>query len=337
MLFSVVVAVRNEKENIKKCLEGIFSQDIKEEFEVIIADGMSADGSYEILKNLQKQYKFTLIKNEKINAAAGRNLGIKKAKGKYVAFIDADAIPSKDWLSQIKKVFSEEKEEIVGAGGPDKLPEDSTEKAKIIGYIMTSPIARGGKINPSTQHSLMDEERFAEHIPTCNLCLKKQVFEDVGLFDEKFVKGQDLELNYRITKAGFKLLYSPKIQVVHYRKSHIRSFVKQIYKWAKAKVAIIKKHGFDGLLSHIYLWPAYALAVLAGSIVIFSLIGLWILFTLIFISGISYISIICVEAGNLTKKFNDKKLISYGLLLLPLVHISYFLGVLVAILKRNIW
>lgn len=338
MLFSVIIAVRNEEKYIKKCLEGIFSQDTKDTFEVIVIDGMSTDDTYKILKNLQKKYKFTLLKNEKINAAAGRNLGIKKAKGKYIVFIDGDAIPAKDWLSQIKKVFSHNTEKIVGAGGPDKLPKDSTKKARRIGYIMTSPIARGGKINPSTQHSLMDEERFAEHIPTCNLCLKKQVFDDVGLFDENFTKGQDLELNYRIKKEGFKLVYSPKIQVVHYRKNHIRSFVKQIYKWAKAKVAIIKKHGFDGLISHIYLWPAYSLAALAGSILIFSLIGLlWILFPLLLLGFISYMSIICVESGNLAKKFNEKKLIPYGLLLLPIVHISYFIGVLSALVRKKIW
>ena len=65
----------------------------------------------------------------------------------------------------------------------------------------------------------MEEEKYVEHIPTCNLCLKREVFDDVGLFDEEFVKGQDLELNYRIIQAGYKLLYSPKITVVHYRKT----------------------------------------------------------------------------------------------------------------------
>jgi GT2 family glycosyltransferase len=124
---------------------------------------------------------------------------------------------------------------------------------------MTSPIARGGKLNPSTQHSLMEEEKYVEHIPTCNLCLKREVFDEVGFFDESFVKGQDLELNYRIVKAGFKLLYSPNITVVHYRKNHVRDFARQIFKWAKAKVAIIRKHGFQGLTSHVYLWPLYAI------------------------------------------------------------------------------
>jgi len=337
MLFSVVIAVRNEKEYIENCLKGVFSQDIKDDFEVIVIDGKSTDGTYELLEKLQKKHKFTLIGNEKVNAAAGRNLGIKKSKGKYIAFIDGDAIPSKDWLKQIKDVFSKQKEKVVGVGGPDNLPKDSSKKARRIGHIMTSPIARGGKFNPSTQHSLMENERFVDHIPTCNLCLKKEVFEKVGLFDEAFVKGQDLELNYRIKKAGFKILYSPKVHVVHYRKNHIRSFARQIFKWAKAKVAIIKKHGFDGLLSHIYLWPVYGLILLIASLLVFYLINLKLFFMLFFFGIISYMSIMIVESINLSKKFKDKKLILYGLLLFPIVHISYFFGVLSALVRKKIW
>ena len=88
------------------------------------------------------------------------------------------------------------------------------------------------------------------------------------MFDETFAKGQDLELNYRIRKAKFKLLYSPKIKIVHYRKQSFRSFSKQIFKWAKAKVAIIKKHGFHGIASHVYMWPVYGLAALILSFII---------------------------------------------------------------------
>ena len=202
MLFSVVIAVRNEKSYILRCLEGVFSQDIDKEYEVIVVDGMSTDGTYELLNELKKKYKFSLIKNKKINAAAGRNLGIHQAKSDIIAFIDSDAIPSNDWLTQIETAFKKNNKSIAGVGGPDLIPKDSTDKEKAIGIVMTSSLARGGRFNPSTQHSLLDEERFVEHIPTCNLALKKDVIEKVGFFDEEFAKGQDLELNHRIIKAG---------------------------------------------------------------------------------------------------------------------------------------
>jgi len=335
VLISVVVAVRNEKNYIKECVESLFKQDY-DSYEVIVVDGMSDDGTYEILQELKKKHDFKLLRNEKRNAAAGRNMGIEIAGGEAIAFIDGDAVADENWLSSIREVM--ERSGAAGVGGPDLLPEDSEYKAWAIGVVMTSPLARGGKFNPSTQHSLMEKERYVDHIPTCNLCLKKEIFDEVGKFDESFVKGQDLELNYRIRRAGYRLFYSPKIRVVHYRKQHIREFARQIYKWAKAKVAIIKKHGMHGLTSHIYIWPAYALiALLAGLsfCLLFNLMALFILFA--FLGGVFYSFAVLFESARIARAHHDRKLFLYSLLLFPSVHVSYGYGVMVALMRRKIW
>jgi GT2 family glycosyltransferase len=316
----------------------VFSQDIKEDFEVFVVDGKSNDGTNELLKELQKKYSFYLLKNEKINAAAGRNLGIKQSKGNLIAFVDADAIPKNNWLSNIKSVFYSHDDTVAGVGGPDLLPEDSSEKEKCIGLVMTSPLARGGRINPSTQHTLSSKERSVGHIPTCNLCLKKSILDEMKGFDETFVKGQDLELNHRIRKAGYTLLYSPKVIVVHYRKDSFRSFARQIFKWAKAKVAIIKKHGIEGVVSHVYLWPVYAVFGLLVALGLFWFLSLLtVLVWLFFIGFIFYLGIILAEATHLTSVNKKRKLFWYTLLLIPIVHVEYFFGVWNALLKKKIW
>jgi len=334
VLISVVVAARNESQYICKCIESLFNQDY-DNYEVIVVDGMSDDGTYELLKKLQEKYDFKLLKNEKGNAAAGRNLGISYAKGEAIAFIDGDAAAMPDWLRNIKEAFG--KSNAIGVGGPDLLPDDSIYKSQAIARVMTSPLARGGKLNPSTQHAMDDKSRFVDHIPTCNLCLKRSVFEKVGMFDENFVKGQDLELNYRIRKAGYRLFYSPKIRVIHYRKQHIREFARQIYKWAKAKVAIIKKHGIDGIVSHIYLWPAYALlgVMLLFLLLLFNMVQFFLL--LLFLGGTMYFITIIFESARLMLKFGDRKLFLYSLLLLPLVHIAYGYGVMAVLMRKKIW
>ena len=336
MDISVVVAVRNEIKYIEKCIKSLYEQDFDGKYEVIVVDGMSDDGTYELLKRLQKKYKFILLRNPKVNAAAGRNLGVKHAKGELIAFIDGDAYACRDWLSNIKNVF--ERVDTVGVGGPDLLPKDVDYKAKAIGLVMTSPLARGGRFNPSTQHTMMEEEKYVDHIPTCNLCLKREIFSKVGFFDESFVKGQDLELNYRLRRAGYKLFYSPSIKVVHYRKQTFGLFAKQIYKWAKAKVAMIKKHGMHGITSHIYLWPAYALIAFIlffSFCLLFNLINLF--FILLFLAGISYSLMILSESARLSRKFNDKKLFLYALALIPIVHVSYAYGVMIALMRKKIW
>jgi len=336
MEFSVIIAVRNELQHIEQCIQSVFNQDYTESYEVIVVDGMSTDKTYELLKKLQKKYDFQLLQNPVLNAAAGRNTGIKHAKGKYTAFIDGDAIAHKDWLSKIKKTFEEN--DVIGVGGPDLLPKNITNRSKMIGEVMTSPVARGGKLNPSTQHSLMEEKKLVDHIPTCNLCLKKEVFEKVGMFDEKFVKGQDLELNYRIRKKGFKLLYSPNIKVIHHRKHHMKDFTRQIYKWAKAKVAIIKKHGMNGLVSHIYLWPVYfIIAMLIGFFMFYLIDKIFIFFLFGFLGILFYEIVITLESAQLARNYKNLRLFPFALCLFPLIHMSYACGVIAALLKRKIW
>ncbi len=337
-MISVVVAVRNENTYISRCIESLFHQEYTDTYEVIVVDGMSTDGTYDSLKAVQTSYPFTLLQNKKLNAAAGRNIGIRQAKHDIIAFVDGDAIPSAEWLTQIERTLKKHDATVAGVGGPDLLPEDSTNKEQAIGMVMTSPLARGGRFNPSTQHTNIDEERFVEHIPTCNLALRKSVIEQVGLFDEEFVKGQDLELNYRIIKAGYRLFYSPTIKVVHYRKNHVREFARQIFKWAKAKVAIIKKHGMDGLLSHVYLWPIYLVALVCGGLLLFSLLGVLQLFGWLFLCVcLSYFALMMVESARLSKLHKNKRLFLYAFLLIPLVHGEYFFGVWSALLKRKIW
>jgi glycosyltransferase involved in cell wall biosynthesis len=338
MLFSVVIAVRNEQRYIRQCIKGVFSQDIQEKYEVFVVDGMSTDGTYELLKELQKKYSFHLLRNEKINAAAGRNRGIKESSGELIAFVDGDAIPDKEWLTSIKTVFDRHAERVAGVGGPDLLPKDSSEKEQCIGLVMTSPLARGGRINPSTQHTLSSDEQSVGHIPTCNLCLRKKVLEEMNGFDESFVKGQDLELNHRIKKAGYRLLYSPKVTVVHYRKDSFRSFARQIYKWAKAKIAIIKKHGIEGFVSHVYMWPVYAVLGLLVGFGLFLVIDLLVVFGWLFLLAcVSYLGIMIGESTRLSIANKKKRLFWYTLGLIPVLHIAYFFGVWNALLKRKIW
>ena len=332
---SVVVATRNEAPYIEKCLRGLFNQDFQGAYEVILVDGMSTDGSYEILERTQRDYEFQLLRNPKVNAAAGRNLGIEQARAELIAFVDGDAVPATDWLSQIEQAF-QQCQETSGVGGPDDLPEDSKSKSKTLAYVMSSALASGGALNPSTQHTFSNETRFVDHIPTCNLCLKKEVLDAVGRFDESFIKGQDLELNHRIRAAGHKLLYSSNVRVAHYRRNTVRGFVRQIYRWAKAKVRLIQKHGFQGLTSHIYYWPVYAMLLGLGGFIACYSIGAVAWFGWACLAGaVSYGLIIVTESARLAVRYGSPSLGASALILLPVIHLSYACGVLVAMFRRE--
>jgi glycosyltransferase involved in cell wall biosynthesis len=334
MFISIIVAVKNEEKYVRKCIDSLLNQSYPaDKYETIVVDGFSADGTWEILQELKKRNPLLKIFRDPTNAAAGRNTGIRNAKGDYVAFIDGDAFADTNWLENISKTFGAV--DAVGVGGPDLLPSDSTYKSKAIGMIMASPLASGGWLNPSVQHIMSSRAEYVKHIPTCNLCLKKDVVEKLGYFDEEFVSGEDLEFNTRLTLAGYKLYHSPLIRVAHYRKRHIRAFARQIYEWAKAKAAIIKKHG---MTNPAYLSPVFGFVFL---ILLFSItllsdkLSLFFLFLLLCVA--LYVLLIVFESIRIAHKNKDVRLFLYGLLLFPLIHISYSAGIFYGLLRRKIW
>jgi hypothetical protein len=128
------------------------------------------------------------------------------------------------------------------------------------------------------------------------------------------------------------------VKVVHYRKNHIRDFAKQIFKWAKAKVAIIKKHGMEGLLSHVYLWPMYVTILFVIGFGVSFVLNLIFLFIYLFLlCFISYFGLMLAEAGRLYLEHNTRKLFWYSLLLIPVVHGEYFFGTWSALIRKKIW
>jgi glycosyltransferase involved in cell wall biosynthesis len=133
-----------------------------------------------------------------------RNVGIKKAKGEIIAFIDADCSSPSNWLSIHMSHYSD----------------------KTIGAVT------GAVINPylSTSNQpaiLMHYENFAEfdpslkmgniyHAPTCNTSYRKDVLTRVGLFDEQLDAYEDFVLSKKITNLGYTILFDPNAKVLHF-------------------------------------------------------------------------------------------------------------------------
>jgi glycosyltransferase involved in cell wall biosynthesis len=323
---SIIIPVYNQAGLVLECVKSLVNQDYKN-YEVIFVDGLSNDGTWELLEGFKQKEKVANLRlfRKQGNAAAGRNFGIEIAKGKLCAFIDSDALASRDWLNKIAETFESQSEEslLAGVGGINLLPEKSSYKSFVFYQLLGSPLAHGGKLNPSVQHK-REVEGFVGHIPTSNLAIKKSVFAKEGKFDESFDQGEDLELSTRLGLKGYKFFCSPKIKVKHYQRRSITKFLKQIYGWGKGKGLIIKKFG---LVNKAYLLPLFiiggliaifALSILSNQLPLFSII-LW-------VGLLSYASLVSTESARVASKHGDKTLFLYGLLLFPLIHLFSALG-----------
>lgn len=223
---SIILPVRNEERFITFCLKSISAQDYpKEQMEVIIAEGMSDDGTLGKIAeydSIDKGLAITVLKNIKQTVSTGLNLGFRNAKGEVFIRMDAHARYGCDYISQCLAVM--ERTGAASVGGPAlALPGDDSAMAQAIALAHRSPFGLGGGAfrNPRA-------EGFVETVWLG--CFKREVFDKVGYIDERRSRTEDIEFNTRLRQAGFKIYLSPLIKAWYYCRTSLWETWRQ--RWA---------------------------------------------------------------------------------------------------------
>lgn len=258
--FSIVIPVYNCGETIGRCIESLLRQETAA-FEIIIVDDGSEDRTREICKSFTG---VIVLSRERGGPSRGRNLGIGMARGEFVAFTDGDCIVGPRWLAELEKGFSGP--EVAGVGGSQASPDDETATGRTIQGFLESV---GFVSDYVKSHKAAGE---TAHNPTCNVMYRKSVLVEVGGFDETLWPGEDVDLDYRIAKAGYKLVYNPESVVRHYRPKTYRKFAGMMMRYGAAQRWLVGKHGFfrgvqfvpfavgvllAAVLGILFLWPAF--------------------------------------------------------------------------------
>jgi cellulose synthase/poly-beta-1,6-N-acetylglucosamine synthase-like glycosyltransferase len=217
---SIIIPCRNEEKFIGKCLESILNQDYpKEKMEVLVVDGMSEDRTREIISNLKSKIskpQIRLINNPKKFTNFAFNIGIKEAKGEIIMLAGAHATYEKDYVSKCVKYLKEYNANCVG-GVLKTIPAENTLIAKAIAISLSHPFG-------SASYFRIGAKAPKEVDTVFGGCYKKEVFEKIGLFNEKLIRSQDLEFNLRLKKAGGKILLFPDIVAYYYPQSNFKNF-----------------------------------------------------------------------------------------------------------------
>lgn len=232
-LISIIIPVKDAQNSIEKCISSILSIDYGN-YEVIVIDDGSKDKTPEFLKKYSQRIK--IITNPSfLGPSKARNIAFQYAKGEYLAFTDADCTVDKDWLKELLRGFIDR--EVVGVGGSQLSPSDDTEFGKdiqsfleTVGFI-SGYIKKGLRIKPTN------------HNPSCNVMYRKWIFSKVNGFLEGLWPGEDVELDYRIKRLGYKLMYNPDALVYHYRPASFKKFSQMMYKYGWAQGCLVRKYG----------------------------------------------------------------------------------------------
>jgi len=215
---SIIIPCRNEEKFIGKCLDSLVTQDYpKEKLEILVIDGGSKDKTKEVVNTYSKKYDFIkLFDNPKNITPTAMNIGIKNAKGEIVSKTDAHTTYQKDYVSKSIRYLFEYNADCVGGIALAKAKSNSL-IAKAITLVLSDKFGGGGAFRTRVEKSTFTDTAFG--------CFyKKEVFEKIGLFNEKLKRSQDIEFNLRLNKAGGKVLLAPDIISYYYPKSNLKEF-----------------------------------------------------------------------------------------------------------------
>ena len=319
MQVSIVIPCRNERDHIEDCLRSVLAQDPPEgRFEVVVADGMSDDGTRAILERLAKEdSRVRLIVNPGRIVSTGLNEAIRAAQGKIIIRLDAHTVYAPDYVKQCVSVLEETGADNVG--GP-RIAKGHGFLGRAIAAAFQSPFAVGGaKAHDAYYEGALDTVFLG--------CWPREVFDRVGLFDEELVRNQDDEFNLRLTRAGGKIWQSPRIKSCYWTRASFKNLFQQYKQYGYWKIPVILKHGSPASVRHLI--PG--LFVL--SLVILPVVSLWST-----AMGIFWLALMgTYSAANLGASFLTAARSRWDLLpMLPLVffclHFAYGYGFL-----RGIW
>ena len=213
---SIVIVAKSSDYLLKTCISKI--RELYKTVKIIIVLD-------EIDNEFEKNENITVLKSENLNMSAKRNLGVKSAETKYIAFIDSDAYPMGNWLEKSIE-FLEKNLDYTAVTGCQYSPEEDSFEQKCLRLVRFNRLFTHPEwcnvINKDV------EEYDCEIFMTSNVIIKKSDYEDIGGMNETIYLSEDNEFSQRLIKSRYKIRFIPKVSVFH-RESKMYPFFRKIY------------------------------------------------------------------------------------------------------------
>ena len=223
---SIIIIAKEVSEYLAECMETCLNLDYPE-FEIIFLPDKEECLNYKDV---------SVVPTGETGPAMKRNMGVKEAKGEIVAFIDDDVYPTKSWLKNAVRNFIDP--EVAAVGGPAVTPDKDGVMQKASGLVYSSKLVSGEYSYRYTKGTRKEVEDF----PSCNLIVRKNIFERLGGFNTNFWPGEDTVLCLEITKKlGKKIIYEPEALVYHHRRRLFKEHLKQVASYAKHRGYFVKR------------------------------------------------------------------------------------------------
>lgn len=317
---SIIIPMRNEASSIKKCLGALLNQDYPpDKLEILAVDGLSDDKSREIVSEYSKAYNFIkLLDNPRYTATSGMNIGIKNASGEIIVILSAHSGPSEDFIQKNVEFLNKTGADCVG-GVLETIGKSYLGQA--IALVLSSPFGVGGARFRYTQRAgYVDTVAYGAY--------RREVFDKIGLFDERLVRNQDIEFNSRLRKAEGKIYLTPEIKSYYYSPETLGKFCRQAFSnglWNIKTARLVR-----GAMRPRHFVPLLFLVALAASAIL-SLLSFLGYYLFGIIAG-SYLALALLFSASIASRKGWRYFPILPFLFLSL-HISYGIGSLWGIIK----
>ena len=318
---SVVMPVRNEAGFITRSLGAVLAQDYPPgRMEVIVADGMSEDGTRDLVRAAaERDRRIRLVDNRGRIAPTALNAALSAARGHIVVRVDGHCEIAPDYVSRCVVHLSGGGAD--GVGGPLETIGE-TPVAQVIALAMSSGFGVGGAPFRTRKgwSGLVDTVAFPAYT--------RAAVALAGPFDEELVRNQDDEYNYRLRSRGARILLAADVRARYYSRGTLGSLFLQYFQYGLWKVRVLQKHPRQ-MSSRQFVPPVFAASLLACALA--SPISVWARIGLL---GIT----IAYAVANLVASVLTAPRGSFpGVLLLPVVfatlHVSYGFGFLSGLVR----
>lgn len=222
---SVIVCTRNGGATLPACLTALQRLNYPD-YEVLVVD----DGSTDAVPFIASEFSgIRYLRQEPLGLGQARNTGGAAATGSILAYTDDDCLPDEDWLIHLAHTFSDPS--IAAAGGPNVPPRT---QSAVQACVAAAP---GGPA-----HVLLTD-RLAEHLPGCNLAVRREAFERIGGFRRRYhAAGDDVDFCWRLEEAGHTIAFNPAAMVWHHRRTTARAYLRQQAGYGKAEALLMGPH-----------------------------------------------------------------------------------------------
>jgi cellulose synthase/poly-beta-1,6-N-acetylglucosamine synthase-like glycosyltransferase len=233
---SVIIPCRNEAQYLARSLDSVLDNDYPaERMEVILADGMSSDGTREQIGGYMARYsRVRLVDNHARITSTALNRAIEASRGEIIVRVDAHSAISQDYISKAVRYLHSTGAWNVG-GVMHTIPDGDGPFAEPIGLVLTHRFGVGNSHFRTSARAGSDQLRWVDTV--FGGCWRREVFARLGGFNEQLVRSQDLEFNLRLGRAGGRILLAPDLESRYWARANLLYFIR--HNWANGVWAVL--------------------------------------------------------------------------------------------------